>query len=173
MAALTAALQTPTPTLPTNLIEELTHQFLTFRVGDAEYGVGIMAVREIKGWTDTTRLPNTPDYMRGVINLRGVIIPIFDLRCRFGRGVTDAHAKNVVVIMAVDERTIGLLVDAVSDIVTVQPDAIKDAPQESTHDLKDRFVDGLISFEERMIVLLNITQLFRSDAEIFDQGHVS
>ncbi|MBV8059981.1 MAG: purine-binding chemotaxis protein CheW [Alphaproteobacteria bacterium] len=144
-------------------------QFLTFRVDDAEYGVDIMSVREIKGWTAETRLPNTPDYMRGVINLRGSIIPIFDLRCRFDHGLTQAHAKNVVVILAVGHRNIGILVDAVSDIVTVESGAIKHTPQEASHGIKERFVDGLISFEERMIILLNIVQLFTADAEALSQ----
>src|SRR6201994_2991488 len=78
-------------------------QFLTFTVGDEEYGVDIMTVREIKGWTETTRLPNTPEYMRGVMNLRGLIIPIFDLRARFTRQLTQANASHVVIILAVEE----------------------------------------------------------------------
>src|ERR1700759_4836176 len=104
-------------------------QFLTFTVQGAEYGVDIMTVREIKGWTETTRLPNSPDYMRGVMNLRGLIIPIFDLRARFGKGLTQADVKNVVIILAVTGRNIGILVDSVSDILTVDPGEIKAAPE--------------------------------------------
>src|ERR1700759_397963 len=88
-------------------------QFLTFSVNGEEYGVDIMTVREIKGWTETTRLPNTPACMRGVMNLRGLIIPIFDLRARFTETLTEANANHVVIILAVDERNIGILVDAV------------------------------------------------------------
>ena len=148
--------------------DDNTRQFLTFKVGTAEYGVDIMSVREIKGWADATRLPNTPEYMRGVINLRGAIIPIFDLRCRFSQGMTEATPKHVVAILAVDERNIGLLVDAVSDIVTVDMSSIKNVPQEGNQAVDDRFVDGLISHEERMIVLLNIAQLFRGDGALLN-----
>src|SRR3954471_20136663 len=92
-----------------------TRQFLTFTVMNEVFGVDIMTVREIKGWTETTRLPNAPEFMRGVMNLRGLIIPIFDLRTQFHRGLTDATAKHVVIILAVGERNIGVLVDTVSD----------------------------------------------------------
>jgi len=94
-------------------------QFLTFTVNAEEYGVDIMTVREIKGWTEITHLPNSPEYMRGVMNLRGLIIPIFDLRARFKRELTEASVKHVVIILAVRERNIGILVDTVSDILTV------------------------------------------------------
>ncbi len=94
-------------------------QFITFTIGEEEYAVDIMAVREIKGWIDVTKLPNQPEYMRGVLNLRGVIVPIFDLRCRFGGGVTEATAIHVMVIVAVGGRIMGILVDTVSDILSV------------------------------------------------------
>lgn len=141
-------------------VSDSAEQFLTFQVGEAEYGVDLMSVREIKGWTEATRLPNTPDFMRGVINLRGAIIPIFDLRCRFGQGLTLAQAKNVVVILNISERNIGLLVDAVSDIVAVEHAEIKNAPQESGQSIDDRFVRGLISHGGRMVVLLDVERLF-------------
>ncbi len=136
-------------------------EFLSFTVGDAEYGVDIMIVREIKGWTEVTRLPNSVEYMRGVMNLRGLIIPIFDLRARFNQGMTEAHAKNVVIIMAVGERNIGLLVDTVSDILTVNNDDIKPAPETETANDAD-YINGLISLENRMVVLLNIENLFET-----------
>jgi purine-binding chemotaxis protein CheW len=138
-----------------------TQQFLTFAVAGEEYGVDIMTVREIKGWADATRLPNTPEFMRGVINLRGLIIPIFDLRARFQMGLTDANAKHVVIILAVGERTIGILVDAVSDILDAQGDQIKPAPSSETH-AKDQCVSGLISHNDRMVVLLAVDKLFDS-----------
>ncbi|MBY0355125.1 MAG: chemotaxis protein CheW [Rickettsiales bacterium] len=138
-------------------------QFLTFTVADSEYGVDIMSVREIKGWAEITRLPNRPDYMRGVMNLRGVIIPIFDLRCRFGQGQTHADEKNVVIILAVEERIIGILVDTVSDIVHISRPEIKPAPRQDENALSERFIDGLIAMDNRMVVLLQINQLFRHD----------
>jgi purine-binding chemotaxis protein CheW len=136
-------------------------QFLTFTVGREEYGVDIMKVREIKAWSDVTRLPNAPEYMRGVMNLRGLIIPIFDLRSRFGMGKTDAHEKNVVIILAVGSRTIGILVDTVSDILSTHASEIKPAPKMETVD--DEFLNGLISINERMVALLDVDYLFDKD----------
>lgn len=142
-----------------------TVQFLTFTIGKEEYGVDIMMVREVKGWADTTRLPNTPEYVRGVLNLRGIIIPIFDLRARFGGGLTNANEKNVVIILAVGARTIGILVDTVSDIITVPHSDIKASPDAGMTELDDKFVSGLIAVEGRMVVLLDIEVLLTNDIE--------
>ncbi len=144
-----------------------TVQFLTFTLGKEEYGVDIMMVREVKGWSETTRLPNTPAYMRGVLNLRGIIIPIFDLRARFTGAVTDASEKHVVVILAVGTRTVGILVDTVSDILTVNMADIKDAP-DSHMAAPERFVNGLIAFDGRMVVLLDISLLLSADEGLMD-----
>lgn len=141
--------------------EGAARQFLTFTIGAEEYGVDIMTVREIKGWTEITRLPNTPDYMRGVMNLRGLIIPIFDLRMRFHSGLTEATAKHVVIILAVGERNIGVLVDAVSDILDATAEAIKPAPARE-NDAETQCVSGLISHQERMVVLLDVDHLFEA-----------
>jgi purine-binding chemotaxis protein CheW len=140
-----------------------TRQFLTFTIGSEEYGVDIMTVREIKGWQETTRLPNTPDFMRGVMNLRGLIIPIFDLRMRFCQGATDATLKHVVIILAVGERNIGILVDAVSDILDAPHDQIKPPPQAEAH-ANAAYISGLISLEERMVVVLDVDHLFGGQA---------
>jgi len=134
-------------------------QFLTFAVMGEEYGVDIMTVREIKGWTEITRLPNSPEYMRGVMNLRGLIIPIFDLRARFRHELTEANAKHVIIILAVKGRNIGILVDAVSDILTVNDGDIKTTPEMETNAATD-FISGLISLENRMVVLLTVEHLF-------------
>lgn len=134
-------------------------QFLTFSVANEEYGVDIMTVREIKGWTDVTRLPNSPECMRGVMNLRGLIIPIFDLRARFQREMTAANASHVVIILAVKERNIGILVDGVSDILTVAGSEVKPAPQIEGQAQND-YITGLISLDSRMVVLLAVEHLF-------------
>lgn len=139
-------------------------QFLTFTVDKNEYGVNIMRVMEIRGWSDTTDLPNTPEFMRGVINLRGQVIPIFDLRSRFGHGFTNANEKNVVIVMAVGERTIGILVDAVSDILTTTEDEIREAPSSIEIGIDDNYVNGLISVDEKMVILLNVDYLFDSQS---------
>ena len=142
--------------------EAISRQFLTFTIGAEEYGVDIMTVREIKGWTETTRLPNTPEFMRGVMNLRGLIIPIFDLRTRFHLGQTDATPKHVVIILALGERNIGILVDAVSDILDASADAIKPAPTQDNEKSEKEMqcVSGLISHQDRMVVLLDVEKLF-------------
>ena len=105
-----------------------TVQFISFTIDQDEYGVDIMAVREIKGWTGVTALPNQPDYMRGVLNLRGVIVPIYDMRRRFGMEQIEPTAMHVVIIVAVQDRIIGLLVDMVSDIVTTNNSEIRPVP---------------------------------------------
>lgn len=139
-------------------------QFLTFSVGAEAYGVDIMTVHEIKGWTQTTRLPSAPAYMRGVINLRGLIVPIFDLRARFALGLTEVSAHHVVIIVAVGARTVGILVDAVSDILTVSPEDIKPKPESQAMAAQD-YVQGLISVDSRMVVLLDIERLFGAEAQ--------
>ena len=91
-------------------------QFISFAIGDDQYGVDIMAVREIKGWSQITALPRQPDYMRGVLNLRGVMVPIIDLRCRFGQGMTEATALHIVIVVQIGARHVGLLADRVLDL---------------------------------------------------------
>lgn len=134
-------------------------QFLTFRIDKEEYGVELMSIREIKGWSSTTKLPNSPSFMKGVINLRGIVIPIFDLKNRFNMGETNPTEKNVVIIIAIGDRMIGVLVDAVSDILTVQQDQVKTAPQVESGIDQD-FIDGLISTNDKMVVILNAEKIF-------------
>lgn len=145
-----------------------TVQFLTFSVENNEYGVDIMKVMEIRGWSETTRIPNSPDHMRGVINLRGIVVPIFDLRTRFNQGKTEAHEKNVVIVISVGERTIGILVDAVSDIITVTENEVKPAPSSADTGIDDNYVSGLISANEKMIILLDVEYLF--DKEVLNEA---
>ncbi len=149
-------------------------QFLTFSVANAEYGVDIMQVREIKVWSELTRLPNSPEYMRGVLNLRGVVIPIFDLRARFGQGLTADNDQNVVIILAVNsgQRIIGILVDAVSDIVTIADGQIKPAPPKVESCIESEFVTGLFALDNNnMVVLLNVDVLFATtDTDIGNIG---
>lgn len=134
-------------------------QYVTFLVGERSYGVEIVRVREIKQWAQTTMLPNQPDYTRGVLNLRGTIVPVFDLRARFGGGLSEATENHVVVIVWIAEQTIGILVDAVSDIITVADEAIKPVPGQSFQD--DGYaLSGLVSAGEDMVGLLDLEHLF-------------
>jgi purine-binding chemotaxis protein CheW len=142
-------------------------QYLTFTVQKEEYGIDIMTVREIKGWTSVTRLPNTPEYMCGVMNLRGIIVPIFDLRCRFTGKHTEATPNSVIIILAVGDRNMGILVDSVSDILNVAASEVKPAP-ETSDSVSAKFISGLISLDTRMVVLLDIQHVF--DTRDMDAG---
>lgn len=136
-----------------------TKQFISFTIGGEEYGVDIMAIREIKGWTATTELPNTPPFIRGVINLRGAIVPILDLRARFCTLRTEASARHVIIVVAVGARVAGILVDAVADIITVPTDDIQPVPQ-LDHGAAAGFLTGLVTVEGRMVALLDLDRLY-------------
>jgi len=140
-------------------------EFISFAIGDEQYGVDIMAVREIKGWSNVTPLPNQPDYMRGVLNLRGVMVPIVDLRCRFGQGLTDATSMHIVIVVQVGARTVGLLADRVLDIIAVDTSQIQPVPQVSRHARAD-FLAGLVTVEATLIALLNLNQLLSEQTEV-------
>ena len=166
----TAAVSEPTEQNQDNLIggaaDDVSHQdwsqYVSFTVADCLYGVEITRVREIKGWSEPTNLPNAPHSMRGVLNLRGVVVPVFDLRCRFGRGNTEVGPSHVVIIVALGERLIGILVDAVSDILTLGPKDILPVPESDKGSNQD-FLSGLVSQGDRMVTLLQLEKLFDAD----------
>ncbi|NKC31265.1 chemotaxis protein CheW [Roseomonas sp. BU-1] len=133
-------------------------QFITCTLDDAEFGIDIMAVREIKGWTDTTAIPHAPPWMRGVINLRGVIVPILDLRARFGMAQTQATRMHVVVIIQAGTRLAGLLVDAVSDIIAVAPEEVRPVPEIGAA-APERLLCGLVPRERGMVALVSLDHL--------------
>ncbi len=145
-----------------------TQQFVSFTVGAEEYGIDIMQVREIKGWTEVTSLPNQPPHMRGVMNLRGVIVPIYDMRARFGQGLTDASPIHVVIIVQVHDKTVGILVDAVSDILTVRGDQISPIP-EVEYSENARFLEGMVTMNDRMVAVMSLAKLIRNDAMDFNE----
>jgi purine-binding chemotaxis protein CheW len=141
-----------------------TSEYISFAVGDEQYGVNIMAVREIKDWSAITQLPNQPAYMRGVLNLRGVIVPIIDLRCRFGHGPTDATPMHVIIVIQIDGETVGLLADRVLDIIAVDPSEIQPIPKVS-HDARTGFLSGLVAVEKTMIALIDLKSLLTSQMQ--------
>jgi purine-binding chemotaxis protein CheW len=136
-------------------------QFITFRSGDQDFGADIMAIREIRGWTETTPLPHAPDYVRGVINLRGVVLPVVDLKARLGLGLTEANPKHVIVVVQAGERTIGILVDAVSDILTVTGGEIQPTP-ELARESDAGFIEGIAVLSERMVTILSMHRMIAS-----------
>ncbi len=147
---------------PAMASDDLVKQYISFTIGDDHYAVEITMVREIKGWIPTTDLPNSPDYMRGVINMRGVIVPVFDLRTRFQRGTTEPGSTHVVIIIRLEERTIGILVDAVSDILTIASADILAVPDQDVNP-EYSFMEGLVSVEGKMVAILKPDLLFQVD----------
>ena len=133
-------------------------QFISFAIGDDQYGVDIMAVREIKGWADITHLPKQPEYVRGVLNLRGAIVPIVDLRCRFGQGLTETTPLHIVIIVQIDGRQIGLIGDRVLDIVSVDASQIQKVPRTGNAQQTD-FLSGLVTHDNVMIALIDLPNL--------------
>jgi purine-binding chemotaxis protein CheW len=130
-------------------------ELLTFRVGDHEYSVDIMSVREIRGWTHATSLPHAPPYVRGVINLRGTVLPVLDLALRLGLDDEGPGERNVIIVVDSEGRTVGLRVDAVSDILTI-PQAELQAPPDIAGDTAQVFVRALTLIEGRMVRVLDL-----------------
>ncbi len=137
-------------------------QFLSFYLAGEEYGVDILRVQEIKCWDNATEIPNSPDYLKGVINLRGTIVPVIDMRQRFGIEAIDYTETTVVIVLKVEdndrERTVGFIVDAVSEVYTIENDLVN-APPETGDSIDLGFVKGLTSINEKMVVLLDIDHL--------------
>ncbi len=130
-----------------------TIELISFRIDNQEFGLDIMAVREIRGWTQTAPLPHSPGYMRGVINLRGAVLPIVDLKDRLGLGEISASARSVVIVVHTAGRLVGLLVDAVSEILTADRATIQATPDVGC-DMVNQFVRGILALEGRMISLI-------------------
>ncbi len=143
-----------------------TREFLTFMLAGEEYGVDILRVQEIKGWDSVTNIPNTPDYIRGVINLRGTIVPIIDMRLRFKLEPLEYGPTTVVIVLKVEKnsefvRTMGVVVDAVSDVHDVPANQVKASPDFGTTVDTD-FVKGLATVGEKMVIVLDIDYMLNS-----------
>lgn len=140
-------------------------ELIAFRIGRQEFCVDIMSVREIRGWTPATPLPRAPAYMKGVINLRGAVLPIVDLGARLGLATSEPTARHVIMVAHVGGRTIGLLVDAVSDIIELTDDAVQPTPDVASDQVRT-FVKGIFAVDGRMISLLELEWLLpESEAE--------
>jgi purine-binding chemotaxis protein CheW len=133
-------------------------ELISFRIGAQEFCVDIMAIREIRGWTQATALPQSPDFVRGVINLRGAVLPIVDLAARLGFDSSETTARHVIIVAQIGSQMVGLLVDAVSDILTVTDDLIQPTPDVAS-DTAKTFVRGLMAVEGRMISLISLDHL--------------
>ncbi len=143
-------------------------QFLSFTLGDEEYGVDILRVQEIRSWEPVSRIPNVPEYEKGVVNLRGAIVPIIDLRERFGLGHLAYTPLTVVVVLQTQAeqgqtRVMGVVVDSVSDVIDVEEKTIQSAPNFGTK-VSTEFINGLASVNERMVMLLDVNKLLQLDS---------
>ncbi|SSC65393.1 unnamed protein product [Ciceribacter sp. T2.26MG-112.2] len=145
-----------------NLVEG-GRELIAFRIGDQEFCVNIMSVREIRGWTPATPLPHSPSYVLGVINLRGAVLPIINLSIRLGMKPVEPEARHVIIVAQVGAKVVGLLVEAVSDILTVSDDNIQPTPEISS-DLEKQYARGILAIDKRMICLIELGALF-PDAE--------
>ncbi len=139
-------------------------ELIAFRVADQEFCINVQTVREIRGWTAATALPRSPRYLRGVINLRGAVLPIVDLAQRLGLASTEPTARNVIIVVQIKHQQIGLLVDAVSDILTVSVEKIQPAPDVAS-ELVKMFVRGLLPVDGRMIGLISLDHVLPEERE--------
>ena len=140
-------------------------ELIAFRVGAQEFCVDIMSVREIRGWTPATPLPHAPPFVKGVINLRGTVLPILDLSERLGLGETAASARHVIIVTRIGRQLVGLLVDAVCDILTINDEALQPAPDVACDTVRT-FIKGLLPLEDRMVSLISLEQMLpQAEAE--------
>jgi len=141
-----------------NALAERPREYLTFRVGAEEYGIDILKVQEIRGYEQPTRIANAPSFIKGVVNLRGVIVPIVDMRLKFGLGSAEYNDFTVVIILNLGARVVGMVVDSVSDVMELSPDQIRDTPEiDSVVD--SSYITGLGTLNDRMLILIAIEKL--------------
>ncbi len=139
-------------------LDNLEQQYLTFRLSDQDYGIPILEVQEIKGWTAVTPIPNSPHFIKGVLNLRGTIVPIIDLRLRFNLERKEYDQFTVIIVVNISGKLAGLVVDSVSDVVNASNEQHCEAP-EFEGQLNRQFIDGLVQFDEKLLILLDISKL--------------
>ncbi len=145
-------------------------ELLTFTLGNEEYGIDILKVQEIRGYEAVTSIANAPEFIKGVINLRGIIVPILDMRIKFQLGNVDYVETTVVIILNVADRVVGMVVDGVSDVITLKAGEIKPAPEFGSG-LDTKYFQGLGTIDSRMIILVDIEKLMSSgDMELIDEA---
>ena len=144
------------------MAREATSEVLVFVLGREEYGVDILKVQEIRGYEKVTPIPAAPEYLKGVVNLRGIIVPIVDMRIKFNVGAATYDAFTVVIVLNINNHTIGMVVDSVSDVVTLTPDQIKPAPDLGAS-VSGEYLRGLGTVGDRMLILLDIDKLLGSE----------
>ena len=156
MNALSSPSQTASAAVSTNLRE-----FLAFKLGAEEYGIDILRVQEIRSYEKPTRIAKAPDFIKGVINLRGVIVPIIDMRMKFNLAQASYDEFTVVIVLNIDEHVIGMVVDAVSDVITLTPQEMRPVPDLSIA-INAEHLLAIGTVKDRMLILLDIEKLMRS-----------
>lgn len=145
-------------------------QFLTFTIQDEDYGIEILRVQEIKGYSKIRPIPNAPPHIKGVMNLRGTVVPVLDLRARFGMPETEYNQFSVIIVVSVANKVVGLVVDAVSDVLNITKDQVEETP-EIAGDVDTLFFDGMGKVGEKLVLLLNIDRLVAGDKlEVLEQA---
>jgi len=137
-------------------------EYLTFRLGAEEYGIDILRVQEIRSFEEPTRIANAPPFIKGVVNLRGVIVPVVDLRIKLGCEKIEYNSFTVVIVLNVKGRVVGAVVDSVSDVLELAHSSIKPAPEMSSSSVDTAFITGIASVGERMLILMDIESLMSS-----------
>lgn len=148
-----------TETAPPGTDSSAYREIVSFRLSEQDFCIDIMNIREIRGWTPPTPLPHSPDYVRGLINLRGSVLPIVDLSRRLGLATREATSRDVIIVVMADDQLIGLVVDGVSDILTVKQEEFQPTPSVGT-DNAQGYVQGIMAVEGRMIRLLDLKRVF-------------
>lgn len=142
--------------------ETVGQEFLVFTLGDEEYGIDILKVQEIRGYDQVTRIANTPAFIKGVTNLRGVIVPIIDLRIKFAQPGVEYNDNTVVIVLNLQHRVVGIVVDGVSDVLSLTHEQIRPAPEFAVT-MSTEYLTGLGALSERMLILVDIEKLLSSE----------
>jgi purine-binding chemotaxis protein CheW len=166
--AMQAAAAVATP--PAGMAANEANEFLTFTLGKEEYGIEILKVQEIRGYDAVTKIANAPEFIKGVVNLRGTIVPVVDMRIKFNLGNVEYNQFTVVIILNLAGRVVGMVVDSVSDVITLSAEQVKPAPDFSSS-FDTKYILGLGTVDERMLILVDIEKLMTgSDMALVDSG---
>ena len=152
-------------------LTQASNEYLTFKLGKEEYGIEILKVQEIRGYEAVTRIANAPEFIKGVVNLRGIIVPIVDMRIKFRLGEAEYNEFTVVIILNVAGRVVGMVVDSVSDVIQLTPEQIRTAPDFSSSAFDTKYIIGLGTIDGRMLILVDIEQLMSgADMALIEQA---
>jgi purine-binding chemotaxis protein CheW len=150
---------------------QASNEYLTFTLGKEEYGIEILKVQEIRGYEAVTRIANAPEFIKGVVNLRGIIVPIVDMRIKFNLGEAEFNQFTVVIILNVAERVVGMVVDSVSDVIQLTAEQVRPVPDFSSTTFDTKYITGLGTIDQRMLILVDIEKLMSgSDMALMEQA---